>query len=138
MLLGGNAKRKKFWEPIIQKIEKRLSLWKSKLISKVGRGQLIKSVLNNLPSYYLSLFKIPNCVGKRIISLGRRFFKGGDGENRKLATVGWKEMEAPIKFGGLGFGNIELRNLGLLMKWWFKYTNTGDCLWKRIVKSTFP
>lgn len=62
-------------------------MWKCKLLSAVGRSQLIRSVVNNLLIYYMSLFKLPNVVAKKIISLERRFFWGAMEDNRKIMTV---------------------------------------------------
>lgn len=50
-------------------------------------------------------------------------------------TVCWESLEAPKFIGGLGFGNLQLKNLGLLSKWWWKFANTANPLWKRMVKS---
>lgn len=58
-------------------------------------------------------------------------------DNRKLALVKCKEIKAPLIMGGLSFGNINMKNLGLLMKWWVSYANPGDHLWKRIIKSSY-
>lgn len=65
---GGNAKRAKFWEPVIGKIEKRLVLWKCTLLSSSGHTQVIKSVLSNLSIYYPSLFRILDGVADKIIA----------------------------------------------------------------------
>lgn len=91
-------------------------MWKGKLLSMAGRTQLIRSVLSNLPTYFLSLFRIPDVVAKRSICMQKRFFWGGNDEVRKLVTVSWKSMEALKEFGGLGLTNIHLKNLGLLSK----------------------
>lgn len=114
--LGGNARRRRFWEPVLDKVQKRKGIWKCKVLSKVRRCQLIKSVLNNLPTHFFSLFKTPINITKRIISLERRFFWGGGENNKTLMIMRWQNMEAPIHFGGLGFGNLKDKNLGLLLK----------------------
>ena len=67
--LGANPKRVETWQPIISKIKKKLSGWKINVLSKAGKLTLIKSVLNNLPIYYLGLFKLPKTVAKEIISI---------------------------------------------------------------------
>lgn len=57
--LGANYNRWKSWEPIIEHTQKRLSMWKCRLVSKAGRVELIKTVINSLPTYYLSIFRMP-------------------------------------------------------------------------------
>lgn len=74
--LGACPGRFETWKPIIDKVENRLSLWKAKCLSKAGRLVLIKSVLDNLPIYYLSLFCMPKKVARRIIQVQRCFFWG--------------------------------------------------------------
>ena len=58
--LEADSRRMTTWKPIIEKIEKRLSVWQASLISKVGRSVMIKFVINSLPFYFLGLFKMPN------------------------------------------------------------------------------
>lgn len=53
--VGGNPQHKKFWTPIIEEIERRLTGWGRKSLSLGGRVTHIKSVLMNLPTYYFSL-----------------------------------------------------------------------------------
>lgn len=45
-------------------------------------------------------------------------------------------MEETKEFGGLGFGNLKIKNLGLLVKWWWKYSTDVGSLWKKVVKYT--
>ena len=47
------------WNPIIEKVERRLAGWKRLYLSKGGRLTLIKSTLSNLLTYLLALFPIP-------------------------------------------------------------------------------
>ena len=37
--------------------------------------------------------------------------------------------------GGLGVGNILHKNLILLFKWWWRFSETDNALWKRIIQS---
>ncbi|XP_016168620.1 uncharacterized protein LOC107611179 [Arachis ipaensis] len=80
--LGANPRLVKTWKPIIDKVEEKLSLWKAKVLNKAGKLVLIKSVLNSLPVYYLSLFKMPKVVAEKLISLQRR----------GLWILGWEEI----------------------------------------------
>lgn len=104
-------------------------------MSQAGRSQLIKSVFNSLPQHYLSIFQILDIVAKKISKLQRRFFWGDKDGYKGLCYVKWEDLKAPIKTGGLGFGNLKAKNLGLLFKWWWKFSLDGNLLWKKLVTS---
>ena len=74
--LGAKFKNKTIWNPILEKMERRLAGWKRLYLSKGGRVTLIKSTLSNLPTYFLSLFPIPASVAKRIEKLQWNFIWG--------------------------------------------------------------
>ena len=60
--LGAKFKDKTIWNPILEKMERRLARWKCLYLSNGGRVTLIKSTLLILPTYFLSLFPIPIAV----------------------------------------------------------------------------
>ena len=66
MPLGASYKALAIWNPIVEKIERRLAEWQKIYLSKGGRLTFLKSTLSNLPTYYLSLFPILVSVVKRI------------------------------------------------------------------------
>ena len=59
LTIGGNPSRCSFWEPVVSKIRKKLSVWKGRNLSFAGRVCLIKSVINAIQLFYLSFFKAP-------------------------------------------------------------------------------
>ena len=67
--VGCNPRKKQFWEPVINKLKTRLSVWKRHFLSMAGRVCLINSVMTVIPLYYLSLLKAPDPVCKRITSI---------------------------------------------------------------------
>ena len=50
MLLGASNKSPSIWNPILEKIERRLAGWKKLYLSKRGRLTLLKSTLSSLPT----------------------------------------------------------------------------------------
>ncbi|GAU10825.1 hypothetical protein TSUD_424490, partial [Trifolium subterraneum] len=58
--IGGDQRRLGFWEPVLARLKKKLSGWKSRFLSFGGRLVLLKSVLTSLPVYALSFFKAPS------------------------------------------------------------------------------
>ena len=64
--LGAKWKDRAVWNPIIEKVERRLTGWKRLYLSKGGRLTLIKSTLSDLPTYLVSLFPILADMAYRI------------------------------------------------------------------------
>ena len=67
--LGTSFKTTSIWNPILEKMEKKLSGWKRLYLFKGGRLMLLKSTLSSLPTYFLSLFTIPKAVAARLESI---------------------------------------------------------------------
>ena len=109
------------WSRVITKIERRLALWKGKLLSLGGRLVLLNSVLDALPTYILSIYRMPAWVRKEIDRLRRRFlWTGGDSSCQGKAQVAWRVICRPKEFGGWGILDLNAFNVALLAKWWWK------------------
>ena len=74
--LGAKFKDLFVWDPILERMERRLAGWKRLYLSKGGKVTLIKSSLLSLPTYFLSLFPLPGKVEKCMEKLQRDFFGG--------------------------------------------------------------
>jgi hypothetical protein len=71
--LGAPYRDLSIWNKTIEKMESKLAGWKQVYLSKGCRLTLIKSTLSIIPTYYLSLFQIPQRVAKRIEKIQRDF-----------------------------------------------------------------
>ena len=100
--LGGNPRALNFWNPVIEKVEKRLQSWKKAYLSRGGRLTLIRAVLESIPIYYLSLFRIPIGVAKSLEQCMRNFLWEGSEEGWKDHLIRW-ELVARSKEKGLGW-----------------------------------
>nr|GEV77062.1 hypothetical protein [Tanacetum cinerariifolium] len=99
------------------KFSSKLSLRKARLLSVGGRLSLIKSVLGNLPTYYMSIYLMSTAICNNLESLRNKFFIGCDQGDKKMRWVKWKRCLANKNNGGLGIGSIYGLNIGLLFKW---------------------
>ncbi|GKD90764.1 hypothetical protein Tco_1366271 [Tanacetum coccineum] len=133
--VGCNMARCLNWNAVIQKFSSKLSSWKARLLSVSGRLSLIKSVLGNLPIYYMSIYLMPTSIRKKLESMLNKFFIGGDSDEKKMTWIKWDRCLASKEDGGLGIGSIYGLNIGLLFKWiWRLLCNHSD-LRVRVIKS---
>lgn len=137
LALGANFKDKALWNPILEKMERKLVGWRRLYLSKGPRVTLIKSTLSNLPTYFLSLFPIPASVANRIEKLQRNFFWGSLGDEPKIHLVKWAIVCAPISSGGLGIRKISLFNIALLGKWLWRFGIENDALWRQVIERKY-
>lgn len=119
--------------PLIEKLEKQLEGWKGKLISRGGRLQLVNSVLSAIPIYFMACFRFPKWVLKRIDKIRRVFLWGkSDGNSSGISLLNWEAVCVPTKWGGLGVADLELRNISLLLRWWWRLYSEPDSLWTEV------
>lgn len=104
--------------PLVERIERRMEGWQSKLISRGGRLLLQNAVLASIPIHYMTCFVLPKWVLNRIDVIRRRFLWGkGKESKRGVSLLNWELVCTPKKYGGLGAVNLELRNLSLILRW---------------------
>ena len=72
------------WKHVEDRIQKRLSSWKGKLLSLGGRLVLINSVLSNMVLYMIAFFQLPKGILHRLDYYRSRFFWQGDSEKKNI------------------------------------------------------
>ena len=115
--LVGCAKKQSFVY-IKERVWRKLWGWKEKLLSQVGREVLIKVVIQAIPTYTISYFKLPKGLIKELETLIRKFWWGYNKENKKVHWVKWERLceDKERGGGGVGFKYIEKFNDSLLAK----------------------
>ena len=114
MPLGAHYKDSSIWNPIIEKMERRLSGWKRLYLSKGGRLNLLKSTLSSLPTYFLSLFTIPQAMAGRLEMIQRNFLWRASEKVFKYPLVAWEDVCMSVEVGQLGVRRNGLFNQALL------------------------
>uniref|UniRef100_A0A2N9I8S1 Reverse transcriptase domain-containing protein n=1 Tax=Fagus sylvatica TaxID=28930 RepID=A0A2N9I8S1_FAGSY len=135
--LGARYKSKALWDPVLEKMGRKLAGWKKLYLSKGARLTLIKSTVSSLPIYFLSLFPIPASVNRQIERLQREFLWGGMGDAPKFPLVNWKTVCQPVYCGGLGIKNHAVLNQALLGKWLWRFMVEYDSLWKQVIVTKY-
>lgn len=86
------------------------------LLSKAGREVFKKAVAQSIPTYVLSVFKLPSSFYDELRSLVAQFWWGQKRGERKIHWIAWKKLCLPKIEGGLGFRDFKLFNWVLLGK----------------------
>nr|GEU82136.1 RNA-directed DNA polymerase, eukaryota [Tanacetum cinerariifolium] len=135
--IGDNMSRINSWQEVILKVSSKLSKWKAKTLSVGGKLMLIKSVLGAIPTYFMSLYKVPEVVLKHIERLRNSFFLGAELEERKISWVSWKMVMAEKQYGGIGVSSLIALNRALLFKWIWRFLNSQSGFWQSIIKAIY-
>ena len=104
--------------------------WKAKLLSQAARTTLVKSVVNAIPTYLMSLFLFPKSLCVSINSSIRKFLWGYLQDKKHcLSLLSWENICKPKSLGGLGIRTMEVINNSLLARIGWKMTSNQPHLW---------
>jgi hypothetical protein len=101
-------------EPIQEQLGKRMGTRMEKDMSQVAKEALIKSVAHALPTYIMSVFKLPLTLCDDLMKQIRLYWWGSEKGKRKTQWVPWEKMIQLKGYGGLGFRDLRLFNQALL------------------------
>lgn len=111
--------------------------WKEKFISKAGREVLIKTVVQAIPAYSMSIFKILKSLCETINSTMAKCWWGQTKEEKKIYWINWKKLCSPKVKGGMGFKDIQALNLALLVKQAWRLMHHTHSLFYRVYKARY-
>ncbi|KAL8159041.1 LOW QUALITY PROTEIN: hypothetical protein V2J09_000578 [Rumex salicifolius] len=122
---------------IKDRIWKRLQGWRGNLLSKAGKEVLIKSLLQSIPTYIMSIFRLPNNLISEINSMIARFWWGSTELHRSIHWKRWSFMCLPKKLGGMGFRDLSSFNNSLLAKQGWRLMMSQNSLCFRVLKARY-
>ena len=110
------------WEPRISKLEKSLSLWKSRSLSMIGRV-LILNILGLSKLLFVSrILEPPNWVCAKVNSLIWPFLWGS-----RIETIARKSIICSLKDGGLGLKDFRLQGRASRLAALYTILNSRNC-----------
>lgn len=101
---------------ITDRIKSKLATWKGRILSIMGRVQLVKSVIHGMLVYSFHVYLWPKRLLRLLDSWIKNFIWSGDVLMKKVCTVSWKVMCRPWDEGGLDIKPTRLINEALILK----------------------
>jgi hypothetical protein len=118
------------------RIWSKLNGWKEKLLTHAGNEVLLKSVIQAIPTYTMSVFRLPKTLIKEINSLMSKFWWSFKDNFNKISWMSWKKLGWK-EIGGMGFRELDCFNMAMLAKQGWRLLKFPDSLAARVFKEKY-
>lgn len=132
----GRLNKGKF-QSLQEKMWKRIILWGENYLSSGGKEIMLKAVIQAIPVYVMSIFRLPESVCEDLNKLARNFWWGADKGKRKTHWRAWSCLTKPKHNGGLDFRDFRLFNQALLARQAWRLLDKPDSLCARVMKAKY-
>ena len=122
---------------IKERVATKLHGWKEQLLSQAEREVLLKAVIQAIPTFAMSYFKLSLTLCHQIKALIRNFWWGQRGNQRKIHWSKWKSLCQSKSLGGLGFKELKKFNNAMLAKQVWRLADNQSSLFHSFFKEKF-
>jgi hypothetical protein len=120
-----------------ERLLKRMMVWGDGIPSQAGKETLIKSIAQAIPTYIMSIFKLPMSVCDDLTRMIRNYWWGSSKGKRKTHWISWEKITMPKANGGLGFRNFRVFNQALLARQAWRLLTKPNSLCARVLKAKY-
>lgn len=128
---------KETFSHLCEKIDRRLTSWKTKYLSIAGRITLAKSTLSTLANYSMQTAEIPRTICDELDKKTRHFIWGGSDEKRAIHSLSWEVLQKPLTQGGIGIRLARQANAAFLTKLGWRILTEPNALWVRVLRHKY-
>jgi ribonuclease HI len=97
----------------------------------------MKSVIQAIPTYPMSVFKFSEGLCEDLMKLTRDFWWGDEKERRRMHWMSWDKITKRKGQGGMGFKDLHLFNQALLAKQAWRLIAFPDSLCAKLLKAKY-
>lgn len=108
-----------------------------KFLFHAGKENLLKSVIEAIPTYTMSVFWLPKTLCREINSMIGKFWWGHKDNDTKIAWMSWKGLRRNKLARGLGYRDLEIFNSALLVKQGWRLTKHPETLVARVYREKY-
>jgi len=122
---------------ILAKVNAKLAGWKERLLSKSGKEILLKSVIQTLPQYAMSIFKLLlslcRLIKRKISAL---WWSNNNGKSR-IHWRNWTDLKLSKDSGGMRFRDLVNLNKAMLGKQAWHLFQQPTTIWSQLFKGLY-
>eukprot|EP00253_Pinus_taeda_P006678 PITA_06678 len=128
---------KSIWEPLINKLQDKVSKWTIRSLNLAGKLVLTEVVLQAIPIFMLLALPTPKRVLQQFINIQRNFLWDKEETRKKWALVSWQKICKPKNHEGLGLDDQEILSkvLGAKLSW--RWVQRQETQWENIWKKKY-
>jgi hypothetical protein len=122
---------------IKERLVHKFNNWVERNMSSRAKEVMIKTVAQAIPTYMMSVFKLPTNLCDELTQLIRYFLWGEEAGHQKVHWIAWDKLLWPKDRGGIGFRDLWLFNQALFARqvWWL--IQFLDSLCARLLKAKY-
>ncbi|GAU24809.1 hypothetical protein TSUD_157220 [Trifolium subterraneum] len=133
--------KKAIFSYIKDRIWKRINSWRGRALSKADKEIMIKSVLQAIPSYVMSMFILPasfiHDIEKMINAFWWRSGSTNNNNTKGIHWLAWERLAYPKAHAGLGFRNFEAFNKAMVAKQVWNIVQNPNSLVAKLIKARY-
>ena len=112
--------------------------WRNKLLSRAGKEVLLKTVVQALPSYVMSVFFILSLLCAALERMMNSFYWGKHGSGRRsINWMAWDKLCVHKHGGGMGFRKLHEFNIAMLGKQGWRLLTEPNSLMSKVLKARY-
>lgn len=135
MALGRLTDRQ--FDHIVERARSRVQGWCEKKLSYAGKEVLLKSVVQALPAYSMSCFKLTKGLCSKVTAVMSRYWWSGSLDKRGMHWKAWDKLAIPKNRGGPGFRDFQEFNDAMLGKQAWRLLENPSSLCARVLKGRY-